>query len=163
MAQQLSFRWSESAAPFRGQLLYLSGDQAVDFRPTGEQEKDPAFWDMGCSIALQTLQIHIACGSGTLLFPRGYFPRGRWREGTLPRIRSRPGVIQVEHSGGFKPGVAVGFQAAEGWPVLWDANAGWLRFGNDGLLAGDFIEFAEGVVAVIGENALSALWLRVPA
>jgi hypothetical protein len=158
---QLGFRWTESQRPFSGQLLYVSGDYAINFRPSQEQERDPVFWDMGCSIALQTLEVHLACGTGTLLFPSGYFPKTMWKTGVLPAIRPQPGIVRITKPDGFTTVGAVGFKPADHWRVVWDARSGWLRFGegepsSDGLL----IEFAEGVVAALDQEELKGLWLR---
>ncbi len=61
---ELGFHWVPLPEPLPGQLVYVARDYAIDFVIEPEiQGSEQAFWDGGCSISLQTLEIYAACQS----------------------------------------------------------------------------------------------------
>src|SRR5690348_15979558 len=103
---EAAFHRVPKATPWKGRLVYVASDYAIDFRVDPELAKsEPVFWDQGCSLALQTLELHVACATGMLLFPRGHFPNTMWNAGSLPAVPVAPGRVTVA-PGSFQVGVA---------------------------------------------------------
>ena len=160
---EAAFHWVPTAAPWNGRLVYVASDYGINFRVDPELERsEPVFWDQGCSLALQTLELHVACATGTVLFPRGYFPKTMWKAGSLPAVPAAAGKITVV-PGSLQVGVAEPLAEADEWVAVHDSSTGWLRFGAPDPLPADgtvFVEFAAGAVLELVRTGVSALWMR---
>ena len=160
---EAAFHWVPTATPWKGKLVYVASDYAINFRLDPELAKsEPVFWDQGCSLALQTLEVHVACATGTLLFPRGYFPKTMWKAGSLPAVHAAAGRVTVV-PGSFQVGVAEPLAEADQWVVIHDSSTGWLRFGRSDAPLSEgtvLVEFATGTVLELARTGVSALWMR---
>ena len=159
---EIGFQWAPLPTPLPGQLVYMASDYAIDFVIESEiQEREQALWDQGCSISLQTLELHVACQSRRVLFPRGYFPDTMWRTGNLPVPVTVPGLVtsvpQV-----FLAGVARPLIEADGWVCIYDSATGWIRFGRDlhPVAGSTIVEFAAGAALELTDRCAVALWLH---
>ncbi len=161
MTEKIGFHWVPLPKPLLGQLMYVASDYAIDFVIEPETlENDQALCDQGCSISLQTLELHVACQSHRLLFPRGYFPNTLWRPGNLPVPATVPGQVTAVVDG-FLAGVARPLTEADRWACIYDSATGWIRFGGSPLhVASTIVEFATGAAVELTEGSAMALWLQ---
>jgi len=159
---EISFQWVPLPRPLAGRLVYVSSDYAIDFviEPAVEQSEQ-ALWDQGCSISLQTLELHLSCQSRRVLFPRGYFPKTMWKPATLPVPVSVAGEVYARAGDSFLAGVARSLAEADEWTCVYDSTTGWLRFGgSQERSSSTWVEFASEAVLELNDGGAVALWLH---
>ena len=158
----IRFNFESPKSPLKGKLLFLRNEYSFYFEVEDDLTLTERTGSEGiASISLGDLQIKVGIETGILCYVWGFHPIESWDKECLPPFVAIPGLIRAHGSNKFQHWCGYDLCPNVEWKTLYDSNSGWVQVRKDGEnLKGDFIEFANGCVALIRDHTLVSLFLR---
>ena len=149
----MQFRYEKGANLARGALFYIADEKSLSYLPSQKNDYSLVLGRTYCTLDIlsETKEV-IQIG--------GFNPIEHWKKRRLQYPQSSPGRLYVHTEGELLPGA--GNNYGLNWQTYFDPSANAICMGEDTDTGGcECITFRKGLVAVLREHALIAIWGQV--
>ena len=138
----------------QGTLFYFKEGYAFDFKP---------YPGVGITLEFGHLLLEFDPESGCATHLWGLNPHLGWINKKLIKPKAIDGCLKLKNIQNItiQPGVALKIMEASKWNTYYDEEKGWICFGSFLIDSADeAVEFANGIIAVIANKKIKALWMH---
>lgn len=149
MAREILFDAKPGKVVHHGQLVYRVHEWSLDFEPG--QIAD-------CSVSVQDIEVEFDSVTRCASQISGYHPHIGWKKKALHVPEFFPGsLVLLDNS--IEDTDIVRLKGTWEWETFYDPKTGWMCVGYDTPHEDDTaVEFATGIIAVVNQHHLKALW-----
>jgi len=151
---EIKFHIEPSTELFQAHNEYIPDEWS--FNPKGELP------DGASSLAVNNLQLEMDYETGQVLYAWGYCAYTIWKAtDKVPPPGYVSAALFAEINDEILPGMSYRVTEPHTWPMEFNNKERWFCIGDVDAVGDVLVEFARNSIAVLKENELKAVWLRL--